>query len=144
MTHTSKTKGSASQADRRHRTVKSEEKYHFSYDCFSQVAEEEKPKPVDESESDLVRALWLSVLVQASVDARNKSESKSRRADREQATSWLDHGMWNDHGDFAMVCDLAGIDLREGRRIIARLLNCPEGMLDFRKLRKGSKDSRGL
>jgi len=67
------------------------------------------------------RALWASVLVQACVDARTKSNKPEARKVKVEALAWLNNAVKND--DFVMVCDLAGYDPKDVRRIIKEVIH---------------------
>lgn len=98
--------------------------------------------PIKETEEDLCRALWLSVAVQAIIDATSKSRKKSAIKEKSQALQWLaDHA--DEESDLALVCDLANIDFRMLRRKFKQVLRNPSDSIDFRCLKKAGIDNRG-
>jgi hypothetical protein len=53
------------------------------------------------------QALWRAVILQMLEDATNNSKKPQDKFDRDQARNWLE----GKSRDFAMVCDLAGLDV---------------------------------
>lgn len=90
---------------------------------------------IDETEGDLTRILWLSVIVQAILDARGKNVTRLEQA---RAVSWL-AGTDGENGDFATVCDLAGIEFSVMRKRIKELLGDDSLIVDFRCNKKSSR-----
>ncbi len=99
--------------------------------------------PIDESETDLCRALWLAVAIQAVIDASSKSRKKSAIREKSSALQWLSDSS-DEESDLACVCDLAGIDYRELRKRFKRSLREPENSIDFRCLKKAGIGNRGI
>ena len=90
---------------------------------------------IAETDDDLCRSLWLSVILQMIIDARTESRKPPNIRRREEALEWLDAE--DDQGsDFAMICDLAGIDFELMRRKAWRIVRNGTELLDFRCLRK--------
>jgi hypothetical protein len=97
--------------------------------------------PIDETETDLCRALWIAVALQAIIDATSKSRKKPAIKDRSQALQWLaDYS--DEESDLALVCDLAGIDFKILRGKFKQLLHDPHHSIDFRCLKKSGIDNR--
>lgn len=99
--------------------------------------------PIDETETDLCRAIWIAVAMQSIIDASSRSRKKAAIKAREEATQWL---MDNDDegSDFAMVCDLAGIDPGMLRKSFLRVQHIPSESIDFRCLKKCGINNRGI
>ncbi len=96
--------------------------------------------PIDETETDLCRALWIAVAFQAIIDATSKSRKKPAIKDRSQALQWLaDYS--DEESDMALVCDLAGIDFRLLRKKFKQVLHDPHHSIDFRCLKKSGIDN---
>ena len=101
-----------------------------------------KETPIDETEEDLCRALWLAVAIQAIIDATSKSRKKSAIKNKSQALLWLADNA-DDESDLALICDLAGIDFRMLRKKFKQVLRNPSDSIDFRCLKKAGIDNRG-
>lgn len=101
-----------------------------------------KETPIDETEDDLCRALWIAVAIQAIIDASSKSRKKSAIKERSRALQWLSDNS-DEESDLAWVCDLAGIDFRELRKRFKKSLRNPNESIDFRCLKKAGIDNRG-
>src|SRR5687768_8367304 len=109
---------------------------------YEQLPEREVA-PVQETEEDLCRALWLAVAIQALIDASGKGGNPAYQA---QAREWL-LGKGGITSDFAAVCDLAGIDFEKTRKRFAKVLKGETESIDFRctkkaHLRNRSQESR--
>jgi hypothetical protein len=98
--------------------------------------------PIEETEEDLCRALWLAVAIQAIIDASSKSRKKSAIKERSQALQWLADNA-DEESDLALVCDLAGIDFKMLRRKFKQMLRNPSDSIDFRCLKKAGMEKRG-
>jgi hypothetical protein len=90
--------------------------------------------PVEEGEEDLCRALWISVIVQAFIDAKGNSSKSGNHRERKQAFDWLADE--SPEGEFAVVCDLAGLCHKKTQGRIKSLLASEYETLDFRCLTK--------
>ncbi len=101
-----------------------------------------KGTPIDETEEDLCRALWLAVAIQAIIDATSKSRKKSAIKEKSQALLWLADNADED-SDLALICDLAGIDFRMLRKKFKQVLRNPSDSIDFRCLKKAGIENRG-
>ncbi|MFD0894751.1 hypothetical protein KBB96_04960 [Luteolibacter ambystomatis] len=104
---------------------------------------ERKVAPIQETEEDLCRALWLAVAIQALIDASGKGGNSAYQT---QAREWL-LGKGGITSDFAAVCDLAGIDFAKTRRRFTKVLKGETESIDFRctkkaHLRNRSQESR--
>lgn len=97
--------------------------------------------PIDETETDLCRALWIAVALQAIIDATSKSRKKPAIKDRSQALQWLADNT-DEECDLALVCDLAGIDFRMLRKKFKQVLHEPNHSIDFRCLKKSEIANR--
>ncbi len=64
------------------------------------------------------QALWRAVILQMLEDATNNSKKPQDKFDRDQARNWLE----GKSRDFAMVCDLAGLDIRYVRGQVKKAL----------------------
>ena len=87
----------------------------------------------DEIEPDICRAIWLSVIVQALLDAKNRSKKPHLRKARAEALSWF--AQPNENSDFAEVCEMAGVCPADVRRVF-RNMRKGEKAVDFRALKK--------
>lgn len=96
---------------------------------------------IDETETDLCRALWIAVAMQAIIDASSKSRKKAAIKARDEAVRWL-MDPDNQSSDLAMVCDLAGIDATMLRKKFLQALRNPSDSIDFRCLKKCGISSR--
>ena len=96
---------------------------------------------IAETDDDLCRSLWLSVILQMIIDARSESRKPSNIRRRDEALDWLDAEDEED-SDFAMICDLAGIDFETMRRKAWRIVRGKSEQLDFRCLRKPQIQNR--
>ncbi len=97
--------------------------------------DQRKGTPIDESETDFCRALWMAVLIQACIDARSGSTQRDTKRDKAEALAWLSDA--EEGGDFVTVCELAGLDPSKARKSIKRFLGQKNARIDFRCLRKG-------
>lgn len=106
------------------------------------IFESREETPIDETEDDLCRALWIAVAIQAVIDASSKSRKKSAIKEKSLALQWLSDNA-DDESDLAWVCDLAGIDFRELRKRFKKSLRNPAESIDFRCLKKAGIENRG-
>jgi hypothetical protein len=97
--------------------------------------------PIDETETDLCRALWLAVAVQAVIDATSNSRKKSAIRDKSNALMWLAENA-DGESDFSTVCDLADIEPENLRKIFKEIRHDPTRSLDFRCLKKMENGKR--
>ncbi len=81
----------------------------------------------------LCRALWLSVIAQAMVDAKSRSRKTTARRARTRAIAWFNQT--GSHSDFELVCDLAGVRAEDVRGVLQQIRE-GEKTIDFRCLRK--------
>jgi hypothetical protein len=98
--------------------------------------------PIDETETDLCRALWIAVAIQAIIDASSKSRKKSAIKARSEALQWLGDQA-DEESDLALICDLAGLDFRMLRKRFKQALRNPADSIDFRCLKKAGIENRG-
>ena len=105
--------------------------------------ESREETPIDETDDDLCRALWIAVAIQAIIDASSNSRKKCAIKDRSSALQWLSDNADED-SDLAWVCDLAGIDFRELRKRFKRTRSNPNESIDFRCLKKAGVENRGV
>lgn len=98
----------------------------------------ESYSPIENSEEDLCRSMWIAVILQAVIDAGGKN---CNRVDRDAAIRWLkgEHGY---RSEFAAVCDLAGIDFERTRERCAAMLRGDVPTVDFRAMKKASPGNR--
>jgi len=99
--------------------------------------------PVDESETELCKALWVSVALQAVVDARSNSNKAKMQYYKRQALIWLKAREGED-SEFATVCNLAGLDFDKTRRRLLRVVQSQHETADFRCIKKALLENRGL
>ena len=99
---------------------------------------ERKGKPIDQTEEDLCRCLWLAVAVQALIDASGKGGNS---VDQSQAREWLKARSGSD-SEFATVCDLAGIDFERTRNQFEKVLKQEVEPIDFRCMKKAYAHNR--
>ncbi len=104
--------------------------------------ESREETPIDETDDDLCRALWIAVAIQAIIDASSKSRKKCAIKEKSRALQWLSDNADED-SDLAWVCDLAGIDFRELRKRFKKTLSNPDESIDFRCLKKSGIENRG-
>lgn len=90
-------------------------------------------KEDEESDPNDFRALWLSVIAQALVDAKSRSGKRCAKQARAEAIAWF--GQTGEGSDFARVCDLAGVQTTEIRDVFRKVMR-GEKSVDFRCLRK--------
>ncbi len=95
-------------------------------------------EPVEETEEDLCRALWLAVLIQAVIDATGKAPNSLEEA---KAREWLE-GRGDLHSNFATVCDLAGVDFEKARKRFSPLVTGSAEKIDFRCMKRASMKNR--
>jgi len=94
-----------------------------------------------EGDDDLYRSLWLSVILQALADAKNKSAKGKRKLDKLRALAWIAEA--NDpNSDFAHVCELAGVNCSKMKQRIDSILAEQKGSIDFRCLKKPHQKKR--
>lgn len=97
---------------------------------------------VDESELGLCRALWMSVAMQALIDARSNSNKPEMRSIRKSARTWIQPA-GEELSDFELVCDLAGIESEVAQKRFLEIVEGSEIGVDFRCLRKESAHNKG-
>lgn len=103
---------------------------------------DERFPPIDEADLDLCRALWVSVALQAVVDARSNSKKRELLRNKEEALNWL-AAEEDAESDFALVCDLAGIDFKKAQARLLQIVADPDETADFRCIKKALTDNRG-
>jgi len=99
--------------------------------------------PIDESELELCKALWISVMLQAVVDARSNSNKPDAYHDRRRALLWL-RAEKGEQSDFANVCNLAGLDFQKTQASLLKIVENKEATADFRCIKKALHENRGL
>lgn len=105
--------------------------------------QERENHPIDESETDLCRTLWVSVALQAVVDARSQSKKPALRRAKQEALEWL-RAEDGDASDLASICDLAGLDFKKTQTRLLEIVASEEETADFRCIKKALMDNRGL
>jgi hypothetical protein len=91
--------------------------------------------PIDESETDLCRTLWVCVAVQAVIDARSDGKKPEHRREKEDAREWL-QAKDEEQSEFAEMCSMAGLDFQKTRTKLLELATDDSRSLDFRCLKK--------
>ena len=94
------------------------------------------PIPIPPGDDDLCRALWLSVLVQAVVDAKSQRSRSCFKRYQDRALDWINGSTGDEDRDFIEVCNLAGVDSKEMRRLISEALESESDNFNFRCLMK--------
>lgn len=97
--------------------------------------------PIDESETDLCRALWISAAVQAVIDAKSKSSDTESKRAKQEALEWLEAEK-GEASDFAELCDLAGLNFQLTRKNLLELVNDENAKVNFSCLRKALMNNR--
>lgn len=97
---------------------------------------------IPETDDDLCRALWLSVILQALLDARSKSAKPCYRKSRQEAREWFGLEGEQEVDDFAFTCELAGIDPIKMKKVVLRILSDETASVDFRCLKKVGMPNR--
>lgn len=95
--------------------------------------------PIPEGDHDLCRALWLSVLVQAVVDAKSQRSRPCFKRHQTHALDWINGVTDEEEKNFIEVCDLAGVDPVEMRQMIENALESNSDNFNFRCLMKHAK-----
>ena len=98
--------------------------------------------PIDGSETELCRAIWVSVCVQAVVDARSETKDPKLKTVRADALKWL-RAEEEENSDLAEVCSLAGLNFQQTRTRLLDLATKDDRFLDFRCLKKTLMCNRG-
>lgn len=88
--------------------------------------------PIEQTDEDLCRTMWVAVIFQAVIDAGGKNCNHLEQA---KAREWLE-GRGDILSDFAAVCDLAGVDFEKTRARCAYLVQSKDEPLDFRCMKK--------
>ena len=102
--------------------------------------EQQRPSiPIPPGDDDLCRALWLSVLVQAVVDAKSKRSRSCFKRYQDRALDWINGSTDDEDQNFIEVCHLAGVDPIEMRRLISEALVSDSDNFNFRCLMKQSR-----
>jgi hypothetical protein len=83
---------------------------------------------IDETEADLARCVWISVILLAVNDARGKG---CNAHDRASAVAWLE-ARGGIRSEFATVCSLAGLDFEQMKTRVQTALSDPAYFVDFR------------
>jgi hypothetical protein len=91
--------------------------------------------PIDESETDLCRTLWVCVAVQAVIDARSNGKNPEHRREKQDAREWLE-AKDGEQSEFAEMCSMAGLDFQKTRAKLLELVMDDRKGLDFRCLKK--------
>lgn len=107
------------------------------------VIDEVTYPPIDESETELCRALWVSVCVQAVVDARSETNDPKLKPQKAIAMEWL-RAEEGEESDLAEVCSLAGLDFEKTQTRLLELATDDDRFLDFRCLKKALMSNRGI
>lgn len=93
--------------------------------------------PLSEEDGDICQVLWLSVIMQGLSDALSDSDQYPFKQRREEALRWFAAGKGY-HSDFAMICDMAGVDFKMAKERINLFLTGELPVIDFRCFRKGN------
>jgi len=99
------------------------------------TAEERIIVPIDEHDTEKCRVLWLAVIMQNLSDGLNHSDKYPFKQRRIDALKWFE-AEEGEGSDFAMVCDLAGIDFERTKKRIDGFISGRLNSIDFRCLRK--------
>jgi len=91
--------------------------------------------PIDESETDLCRSIWVASAVQAVIDARSTASTPSQKLDKESAIRWL-KAEAGERSEFAEVCELAGLEFEPTQKRLWSIAMDKDKALDFRCLKK--------
>jgi len=97
---------------------------------------------IDESETDLCRALWIAAPVQAVIDAKSKRKRQEHQQAKQEALEWLE-AKEGEASDFAEVCDLAGLDFQLTRERLLELVRDENAKVSFSCLKKAMMCNRG-
>jgi hypothetical protein len=97
---------------------------------------------ISETDDDLCRAMWISVILQAVLDAKSKSNKKCLQKQRQRAREWLGLDGHEDIDDYRLVCELAGIDIDKMNHVVTRVIAEEGAPLDFRCLKKAQMPNR--
>ncbi|MBC7980299.1 MAG: hypothetical protein H7Y36_07025 [Armatimonadetes bacterium] len=100
--------------------------------------DERKPQPIDETDDDLCRALWLAVAIQGLLDACGNG---CTGLDQAKALEWLE-GRGKDQSDFATVCNLAGVDIEKTRTRFVKVVQGEAASIDFRCMKRALPKNR--
>ena len=101
--------------------------------------QERQQKLLEEIDVAQCRGIWAAVLIQTCIDARSKGGGRDVIKARAEALAWFADN--DEDSEFALVCELAGIDPRRFKRNIRKFLD-PQGGLDFRCSRRPSPQKR--
>ena len=102
---------------------------------------DENSKPIDETDNDLCRALWISVIVQAMIDIGLRSRHHKNHSDRSDVLQWLASD-FEEPNDFDTVCSLAGVESSEIRKVMKEILRGRTSNIDFRATKKALTKNR--
>ena len=97
---------------------------------------------IPETDDDLCRAMWISVILQAVLDAKSKSNKSCLQKQRQRARDWLGLDGHEEIDDYRFVCELAGIDINKMNRVVERVIAEEGAPLDFRCLKKAQMPNR--
>ena len=98
---------------------------------------------IEDSETELCSTLWICVALQAVVDARNKSKKGKYEQYKRQAINWL-RAPEGENSEFAMVCQLAGLNFEKTRTRLLRIASNKNETADFRCIKKALLGNRGM
>ena len=104
-----------------------------------EIEKQRPPIPIPPGDDDLCRALWLSVLVQAVVDAKSQRSRSCFKRYQDRALDWINGSTDDEDQNFIEVCHLAGVDPQEMRRLISEALGSKSDDFNFRCLMKQSR-----
>ena len=99
--------------------------------------------PIDKSETELCKALWISAALQAVIDAKSNCPKKTSQHDKRNALIWL-KAREEYNSDFATVCNLAGLDFQKTRAKLLEIVYNENESTDFRCIKKAMLENRGL
>lgn len=97
--------------------------------------------PIDETDNDLCRALWISVIVQAMIDIGVRTPGRENLQRRSEVLQWLGQNP-EEIEDFETVCSLAGVEASEVRRIMKNILRGRSSGIDFRATKRALAKNR--
>ena len=96
---------------------------------------------IDESETDLCRAIWIAVIVQAVIDAKSNRKRQEYRTAKKEAIKWLE-AKAGEESEFAEICSLAGLDFRNTQKQLLEIIHDKNRSVNFHCLKKALMDNR--
>ena len=96
--------------------------------------------PIDESENDLCRALWIQVLIQVALDAISANKKPTHAHYKKSALEWI----YAEDADFKLICELAELEACVAKKLLRDIVEGNREHIDFRAIRKERLDNRGM